>query len=352
MDARAVTINIMVDLIKFLSVFFVSFCKSRSALQLENIALRHQLNVLRRSAPKRISFTNIDRFIFTMLYRLWPKIVGSIAIFRPETLVRWHRLGFRLYWRWKCGGKGGRPKVPLELSDLIREMNLANPFWGAPRIHGELLKLGFNVSETTVATYMVKIPQPPGHGWTTFLHNHLNQTASMDFFVAPTLTFHFLYVLVILDHARRRILHVAVTTNPTAKWTAQQLREAFPWNTAPHFLIHDGHGSFKGQCTTTAKNMGIRMMRTAPASPWQNAYVERVIGSIRRECTDYLIAMNERQLSQILRSYVAYYNQSRTHLSLGKNTPLPQPTKTNTTGPVVAIPEVGGLHYSYHRLAA
>lgn len=287
-----------------------------------------------------------------MLYRLWPKVVGSIAIFRPDTLVHWHRKGFRIYWRWKCGGLGGRPKVPQELRDLTREMNLANPLWGAPCIHGELLKLGFDLSETTVATYMVKPPPSPGQKWTAFLHNHMNQTASMDFFVVPTLTFHLLYVLVVLDHARRRILQVAVTANPTARWTAQQLREAFPWNTTPRFLIHDGHGSFKGECATTIRSMGIRMKRTAPASPWQNAYVEWVIGSIRRECTDHLIAINEQQLSTILRSYVSYYNHHRTHLTLGKDTPLPQPANRKTKGRVLSIPEVGGLHHSYHWLAA
>jgi len=235
--------------------------------------------------------------ILASLHRLWPKVLGSIAVVQPKTVVGWHRQGFRLFWRWKCGGKGGRPKVPEELRDLIREMSRANPLWGAPRVHGELLKLGIEVSQSTVATYMVRSPHPTGQNWTTFLHNHSHQTASTDFFVVSTLTFQLLYVMVVLDRARRRILHVVMTANPTAAWTAQQLREAFPRNTAPRFLVHDGHGNFKGECASRAKIMGIGMLRIAPASPWQNAYVERVIGSIRRECTDHIIAVNERQLT-------------------------------------------------------
>jgi transposase InsO family protein len=242
--------------------------------------------------------------------------------------------------------------VAPELRELIREMIRANLLWGAPRVHGELLKLGIEVSQSTVATYMVKLPHPPGQTWTTFLRIHVRKMASTDFFVVPTLTFQLLYVMVVLDHARRRILHIAVTANPTAEWTAQQLREAFPWNTAPRFLIHDGHGSFKGECTSRAKIMGIGMLRIAPASPWQNAYVERVIGSIRRECTDHMIAVNESHLTKILQSYITYYNGSRTHLSLAKGTPIRRPANTNTTGRIVAIPEVGGLHRRYERLAA
>jgi transposase InsO family protein len=342
----------MLDLMKTIGATVSAFFKTRLALQVENASLRHQLIILRRTSPKRLRLTRLDRMIFASLHRLWPKVLGSIAIVQPKTVMRWHRQGFRLYWRWMCGGKGGRPKVPKELRGLIREMSLANPLWGAPRVHGELLKLGFEVSETTVATYMVKPPRPPGQTWTTFLRNHAHQMASTDFFVVPTLTFQLLYVMVVLDHARRSILHIAVTTNPTAEWTAQQLREAFPWNTAPRFLVHDGHGSFKGECAARARTMGIQMIRIAPASPWQNAYVERVIGSIRRECTDHLVALNARHLTAILRSYSAYYNRSRTHLSLGKDTPMPQPANTNTSGRVVAIPEVGGLHHSYKRLAA
>jgi len=321
-------------------------------LQLENVALRHQLVIARRSAPKRWRPTRLDRLILASLFRLWPRIVGSILVVRPKTVIGWHQQGFRLFWRCKCGGKGGRPKVPEELRDLIRAMSRANPLWGAPRVHGELLKLGIEVSQSTVATYMVKPPHPPDQTWTTFLRNHVHQLASTDFFVVPTLKFQLLYVMVVLDHARRRILHIAVTANPTAEWAAQQLREAFPWNTAPRFLIHDGHGSFKGECAARAKVMGIGMLRIAPASPWQNAYVERVIGSIRRECTDHMIAVDDLHLTKILRSYVTYYNGSRTHLSLGKNTPLPQPANTNTYGPIIVIPEVGGLHHRYERPAA
>jgi hypothetical protein len=210
-------------LIHIVTALLASYLKSRAALQLENIALRHQNSVLRRSAPNRLHLNRWDRMIFATLYRLWPKIVGSIAIVRPRTVARWHKQGFRLCWRWKCGSNGGRPRVPQELRGLIHEMSQANPLWGAPRIHGELLKLGIEVGQATVARYMISRPRPPGQDWKTFLHNHMNQTAATDFFVVPTISFKLLFGMVVVDHARRKILHVAVTAHPTAEWTARQL---------------------------------------------------------------------------------------------------------------------------------
>src|SRR6202163_371120 len=226
-----------------------------------------------------------------------------------------------------------------------------NPRWGAPRIHGELRKLGIDVCETTVAKYMVRPRQPSSQTWRTFLRNHLGQIVAADFFVVPTATYRLLFVLVLLAHDRRRIRHVAVTAHPTAAWTAQQLREAFPWDEAPRYLIHDRDHAFDG-LGTTAKAMGIDDVLTAPHAPWQNPFVERFIGSARRECFDHVIVFNEAGLQRLMTLYCSYHERSRTHLSLDKDTPIPRRVMPPGEGTVVAIPEVGGLHYRYERRAA
>ena len=246
----------------------------------------------------------------------------------------------------------GRPTVPVDVRSLIRTMAQANPLWGAPRIHGELLKLGIDVSQATVAKYMGRRRRPPSQTWQTFLRNHLDQIVAADFFVVPTATYRLLFVLVLLAHDRRRIRHVAVTAHPTAAWTAQQLREAFPWNEAPRYLLHDRDHAF-GHMEATAKAMGIEEVVTAPQSPWQNAFVERFIGSVRRECLDHVIVFNEAGLLRLMTLYRAYYERSRTYLSLDKDAPFARPVATARDGAaVVAIPEVGGLHHRYERRAA
>jgi putative transposase len=241
---------------------------------------------------------------------------------------------------------GGRP---LEVRTLIRTMALANPLWGAPRIHGELLKLGMEASQATVAKYMVRRRQPPSQTWRTFLANHMGQIMAADFFVVPTATCRLLFVLIIQAHDRRRIVHVAVTAHPTATWTTQQLREAFPWDQAPRFLLHDRDHAFDGLSTAA---IDLHEVLTAPRSPWQNAYVERFIGSVRRECLDHVVILNATGLRRVLNAYVAYYMASRTHLALEKDAPLPRPIARPTAGRVVAIPQVGGLHHRYERRAA
>ena len=234
---------------------------------------------------------------------------------------------------------------------LIREMSIANPLWGAPRIHGELQKLGILIGESTVAKYVRRHPRPPSQTWRTFLSNHARQIVAADLFVVPTVTFRLLFVLVILAHDRRRIVHVAVTAHPTAAWTAQQLRNAFPENETPRYLLHDRDSVF-AHVATTLDGMNIQDVRTAPRSPWQNAYVERVIGSIRRECLDHVIVLNAAGLHRVLTDYIAYYMASRTHLALGKDTPLTRPTSTLSAGRIVVTQEVGGLHHRYDRIAA
>jgi transposase InsO family protein len=231
-------------------------------------------------------------------------------------------------------------------------MSRANPTWGAPRIHGELLKLGMNIGETSVSKYMVRHRKPPSQTWRTFLENHVKNLVSVDFFTVPTVRFQVLYVFLVLAHDRRRILHFGVTAHPTAEWTAQQLREAFPWDTAPRYLLRDRDRIFGDAFSKQVQDMAIEEVLSAPRSPWQRAYVERVIGTIRRECLDHVIVFNEASLYRHLKSFVTYYQESRTHLSLGKDSPEPRAVEPPELGRIVAIPQVGGLHHRYERRAA
>jgi transposase InsO family protein len=275
------------------------------------------------------------------------------AIVKPETVIGWHRQGFRLFWTWKVRrGKLGHPAVSREVRDLIRRISRDNPLWGAPQIHRELLKLGIEIGETSVAKYMFRPRKPPSQTWHTFLNNHLNTLVSVDFFTVPTIRFRVLYVFLVLAHDRRRILHFAVTAHPTAEWTAQQMREAFPWDTAPQYLSRDRDRIFGQEFVKQVKAMGIKQVLSAPRSPWQRAYVERVIGTIRRECLDHLIVFNERSLHRQLQAFVEYYHQSRVHLALDKDAPEPRPIQPPKSGRIVSIPVLGGLHHRYERRAA
>jgi transposase InsO family protein len=327
--------------------------KTATTLRLENIALRQQLGVLRRSAPRRLKLTTSDRLFWVWLSRVWADWRAMLMIVKPETVVAWHRKGFRLFWRWKIRhGKPGRPAVSKEARDLIRTMSRTNPLWGAPRIHAELVKLGIKISEPTVSKYMVRHSKPPTQTWRTFLENHVQNLVSVDFFTVPTIRFQILYVFLVLAHDRRRILHFGVTAHPTAEWAAQQLREAFPWDSAPRYLLRDRDQIFGQDFREQVKAMGIEEVLSAPRSPWQRAYVERVIGSIRRECLDHVIVLNETSLRRILASYFVYYHEWRTHLSLDKDAPEPRPIQPPHLGPVVEFPSVGGLHHHYERRAA
>jgi transposase InsO family protein len=256
--------------------------------------------------------------------------------------------GFRAYWRWKSRHIGGRPRINAEVRALIRRMNRENPLWGAPRIHGELLMRGIEVAESTVGRYMIRHRRPPSQGWKTFLRNHIDGIASLDLFVVRAISFKLLYGLVILRHARRRLVSINVTNNPTAEWLAGQVIDAFPWDEAPRHLLRDRDGAFGPAYTRRIRTMRIRDHPTAPRSPWQNGHVERLIGSIRRESLDHLIVFDEAQLHRVLRNYASYYNQVRTHLSLEKNAPdFRRPQKL---GRVAGIPILGGLHHQYVRV--
>src|SRR6266496_4355045 len=283
--------------IGFLFVRMLCDCfKSRRRLEAEVLVLRHQLNVLQQRAPHRVHLRWADRALFIWLYRRCPRILKAISILRPETVVRWHRTGFTAYWRWKSRPLGGRPRIDKEVRDLIRRMSLENPLWGAPKIHGELLKLGIEVAQSTVSTYMVPRQDRPLQTWKTFLHNHMEGIASIDLFVVPTIAFQQLFALLVLGHRRRQLLWFAVTRNPTAEWLARQITEAFPWNSAPKYLIRDNDRAFGGAFKARVRAMGIRDRPTSFRSPWQNGHVERLIGSVRRECIDHLIVFNAEHL--------------------------------------------------------
>ncbi len=324
--------------------------KSRRALALENLALRQQIVILKRSV-KRPRPTAIDRLFwiaFAQTVNGWRDMLCALS---PDTVVRWHREGFRRYWTWKSR-RIGRPQIDRELRQLIRRLQTENVTWGAPRIHGELLKLGYEICEATVSKYMKRVRKPPSQSWSTFLANHHEAIAAVDFFTVSTVTFKILYVFVVISHARRRVLHFNVTAHPSAHWTAQQLTEAFPFDTAPTYLLRDGDAIYGAAVQRRISNFDMKELVTTPASPWENAYVERLIGSIRRECLDHTIVLNERHLRRLLKEYLSYYHDCRTHLSLSKDPPTPRTIETQGRGNVIAFPLLGGLHHRYTRLAA
>src|ERR1700687_5028814 len=322
--------------------------RSRASLEAENMILRHQLNVLHRKSSKRPTFGMRDRLIFAGLYRLAPKVLNALAIVKPEPVIRWHRAGFRSYWRWKSRRRGGRPTVAPEMRKLIREMSIANPLWGAPRIHGELLKLGIGVGETSVAKYMVKRREPPSQGWKTFLHNHADGIAAMDLFAVPTISFRLLYALLIMGQRSRQVLWFGGTANPTAELIANQVTEACGWEQAPRYLIRDRDEAYGEVFIRRLRSMGIRDRPTSPRSPWQNGYAERLIGSIRRECLDHVVVFSERHLRHVLLSYMKYHNEIRRHLSLEKDAPVSRVVKL--AGTILCRPVLGGLHHQYVRI--
>jgi len=325
--------------------------RNQAATQAEIIALRHQLIVLQRTQKsKRLVLNRTDRCLWVWLSQLWSGWRSALMIVKPETVIEWHRHGFQWYWTWKIRhGRSGRPLLWKETRDLMRAMSRANPIWGAPRIHGELLKLGIKISQASVAKYMVWHPKSPSQTWRTFLSNHVSQLVSIDFFTVHTVWFEILFVLVVLAHERRRVVHFNVTAHPTAEWTAQQIVEAFPFDTAPKYLLRDRDRIYGQEFRQQVEVMNINEVLSAPRSPWQRAYVERVIGSIRRECLDHVIIFNEESLRRTLRSYFSYYHCSRLHLSLDRDSP--DSRSVEPVGRVIAFPEVGGLHHRYGRVA-
>jgi putative transposase len=329
------------------------FCARRNLL-LENLTLRQQLAVFKRRHP-RPRLHLLDKLFWVAARRGWSDWKQSLIIVLPETVVKWHRAGFDLYWRVLSRvrrPRGGRRGTSREVRDLIFKMVAENPTWGAPRIHGELLMLGFDVSERTISRWMRKAPRgpEPAKRWLAFLRNHREAIAAMDFFTVPTLNISVLYCFFIIGHDLRRILHFNVTRHPTSAWVIQQLRETFPYDSAAQFLIFDRDAKYGTEVPAALRSMKIRAVRTSRESPWQNGIAERWVGSCRRDLLDHVIAVNERHLKRLLTNYVTYYHEDRTHLGLNKGTPHAQ-VPAVARGRVVADPRLGGLHHRYDRAA-
>ncbi len=319
-------------------------------LAAENLALRQQLIVLKRN-QNRPKLKERDRLFWAVMSRIWSGWRDALLIVQPETVVRCHKKAFNLYWRRKSeAGKRGRPALDPDVRALILKMTDANPFWGARKIHGELLNLGIVVSERTVSGVLRKRKRkPPSQTWRTFIKNHMPDMVGVDFLVVPTIRFHLLFVFIILSHARRRVVHFNITANPTAEWTAQQIVEAFPWDTAPKCLLRDRDSIYGDWFRQHVKSMGIKEVLTAHQSPWQNPHVERLHGSIRREYLDHVIVLSENHLRKLLRAYFAYYHVDRTHLGLDKETPLGRPIsiRASSSAKLIELPRVGGIHHRY-----
>jgi len=331
----------------------VRLFRRRSSLLLENLVLRQQLTVLKRRRP-RPHLHAIDKLFWVAVHRLWPQWKQSLIVVTPETVARWHRAGFRMYWRLisRVRKSIGRKPTPKEARELIFRMVGENPTWGAPRIHGELLMLGFDISERAISRWMKRAPRDtePAKRWLAFLRNHREAITAMDFFTVPTVTFGVIYCFFVMAHDRRRILHFNVTKHPTSLWVVQQLREAFPFGSAPRFLLFDRDGEYGLEVPAAVRSLGITALRTSYQSPWQNGVAERWVESCRRDLLDHVIALNERHLKRLLSEYVSYYHEDRTHLGLRKGTPSGR-TPSAVTGRIVSRERVGGLHHRYDRAA-
>lgn len=342
----------MRPIVSALVALVTTLLRPRLSLQLEIVALRHQLAVYKRS-NRRPRIRPADRILWSWMSRHWSRWRQVLIFVRPTTVTAWQRKRFRDHWsKLSRRSKPGRPSVPQEVIALIRKISSANARWGSPRIVGELKKLGIEVPKSTVEKYRVRHRKPPSPTWKAFLKNHVSELVSIDFFTVPTVGFKVLFVLLVLAHDRRRVVHFNVTENPTAHWTAQQIIEAFPWDSAPKYLLRDRHAIYGNAFDSRVQSMGIEQVLSAPRSPWQNPYVERLIGSIRRDCLDHVIVLGERHLRRTLTAYFDYYHRWRTHLSLDMDCPDPRPVHPPDRGAVVAFPDVGGLHHHYERLAA
>jgi transposase InsO family protein len=327
------------------------FGKDHRGVVLENLALRQQLSIYKRK-HKRPHLLGRDRWFWITLCLLWKDWRRALIVVHPDTVVRWQRERFRRFWTQlsKKTGKLGRPPISSQIRTLIRTLAGANPLWRAPRIHGELLKLGIAVSERTVSRILQTVRRPPSQTWKTFLRNHLGEIIAVDFFTVPTIRLRVLFVFLVIEHERRRVLHFGVTEHPTAEWTAQQMAEAFSERNAKQYLIRDRDSIYGDAFRCRINSLSMKEIVTAPRSPWQNAFAERLIGSIRRECLDHVVVLNRRHLRRMLKSYFAYYHRARTHLALRKD--APDRRAVMHKGKIIAFPEVGGLHHRYERRAA
>src|SRR6266568_3366754 len=292
----------MFALLHSLAMFVIDFFKSPRRLEAENLFLRHQLSIALRRAPSRLRLRGSDRALLVWMTGLWPSLLGAAQVVQPETILRWHRAGFTAFWRWKSRKRAGRPKIDRELRDLIQQMSRENPKWGASRVHGELLMLGFEVAQSTVSKYMVR-GRSSSQGWKTFFRNHAHAIAAIDLLVVPTLSFERLFAFLVLGHGRRQLLWFEVTQRPSAEWLARQITEAFPWASAPVYLVRDNDGAYGQVFSRRVMAMGIRDRPISPQSPWQNGHMERLIGTVRRECLDRMLILGEAHLRRVIGSY-------------------------------------------------
>ncbi len=296
--------------------------------------------------------TSFDRLFWVGLSVFWNGWRAALSYVQPDTVVRWQRERCRTFWARLCrvNRRRGRPGTAVEIRRLIERMVTGNPLWRAPRIHGELTTLGIEISERTVSRILRTLRRPQTQTWKTFLHNHLGQLVSIDFFTVPTVPLKVLFVFFVLEHRRREVLHCSVTEHPTAAWTSQQIIEAFADRDAPRYLIRDRDSVYGNEVRLRIASLPMEEVLTAPRSPWQNPYAERLIGSIRRDCLDHFVILNARHLKRTLASYFDYYHGSRTHLGLGKQCPFAR--QASSTGRIIEIPHLGGLHHRYERIAA
>jgi putative transposase len=341
----------MPPVIPILFASIATWFRSRVSMQIEIVALRHQVAVYKQTVS-RPRLRPSGRLLWAWLSRLWPGWQDALAFVQPRTVIAWQKKRFRDHWRrLSQQGQPGRPVITPEVRELIRDMWRSNPTWGSPRIVGELRTLGLNVAKSTVEKYRPTCHTPSSPHWRAFLHNHVKDIVACDFFTVPTVTFQVLFVFIVLAHERRRIVHFHITEHPTAQWTAQQIVEAFPWDAAPRYLVRDRDSIYGTTFQQRVEHLGMEEVKIALHSPWQNPYAERVIGSIRRECLNEIIVLNERHLRHILHSYVDYYHHWRTHQSLEMDAPEPRAIQLPVVGPVRKLPEVGGLHHHYERIA-
>jgi len=330
----------------------ISMLRTYASVRVENLALRHQVMVYKQSIS-RPKLRPIDRLLWVWLSRLWPSWQQALEFVQPRTVITWQKQRFRNYWRrLSQQGKPGRSAISKEVRELIQNMWRANPTWGSPRIVGELRKLGITVAKSTVEKYRPRLYKPPSPTWKAFLTNHVKDIVACDFFTVPTATFRVLFVFIMLAHERRRIVHFNITEHPTAQWTAQQIVDAFPWDTAPRYLLRDRDSIYGSRFQDRVDHMGIEEVKIARRSPWKNPCCERMIGSIRRDVVDHVIVLNDRHLMRLRRTYLSYYHGFRTHLSLDMDCPTPHAIQPPEWGSVRIVPEVGGLHHHYERVAA
>ena len=312
----------------------------------------HQLAVYHR-AGRRPQLLPADRLLWAWLSRAWSGWQEALVFVQPRTVIARQRQRFRDHWtRLRRRGTLGRPPVVKEIRDLIRKISAANPTWGSPRILAELRKLGIEVAKSTVKKYRVRPSKPPSPSWRTFLATHAKDLVSIDFFTVATVRFEILFVLIILAHGRRRVRHFNITAHPTAAWTAQQVVEAFPWETAPRYLLRDRDGVYGAAFRTRVAALGVEEVLSAPRSPWQSPYVERMIGSIRRECLDNVVVLHERHLRRLRTAYFEHYHRWRCHQGRAMDSPKPRPLQSAEQGSVLEVAESGGLYRHYERWAA